>query len=41
MLGRDELRAVANLYSDIKATRTLSLAEDAQMTRIFNTHIRK
>ena len=36
---RQELRAVANLYSDIKATRALSAAEDAQMTRSFDAHI--
>jgi hypothetical protein len=38
-LGREELRAVANLYSDIKATRSLSKEEDAQMTQTFDAHI--
>lgn len=38
-VGREELRAVANLYSDIKATRSLSKEEDAQMTQTFDAHI--
>ena len=39
MLRQEELRAVANLYSDIKATRPLSTLEDAQMTHTFDLHI--
>jgi len=38
-IGWEELRAVANLYSDIKATRLLSAEEDEQITRTFDKHI--
>lgn len=39
VIGREELRAVANLYSDIKTTRPLSTKVDEQMTLTFNSHI--